>query len=106
MTLSEFKGLTDSFTCESKYNKHAVELLTKWDGISYIAIDDCGTECTPDDVLDILHNMHAYIPFITRNGDFIRVPGVSVRCGHSRDSVFYIAINLGNTRCFEPNICH
>ena len=106
MTLSEFKCLTGYSACEPKYNRHAIELLTNWDGISYITIEECGTSCTPDDVLDILRNMLAYSPFITRNGDFIRVPGVSLRCGHNRDSVFYIAINLGNTRCFESNICH
>ena len=105
MTLSDFKNILGYSSCESKFNQHAIELLTNWDGISYITIEACGTECTPDDVLDVLHNMHAYIPFITRNGDFIRVPGASVRCGHNRDSVFYIAINLGNTRCYEPNIC-
>ena len=101
MTLSEFKDLI-SYSIElAKCNQNAVELLTKWDGISHVTVEECGTNCTPEDVLDILHSMPVYSPFITRNGDFIKVPGVSVRCGSDCDSVFYIAINLSNTRCSE-----
>ena len=97
MTLFEFKQALSSLS-DANYNQYAFELLTNWDGVSHITVEECVPNCTPNDILDILHSMPVFSPFITRNGDFKKVAGVSLRCGSDCDSAFYIAINLSKTR--------